>query len=189
MPDKKCAGCERWNAKRDISSETYLWCHKLLETEGKTLNFDQGVYFCGSCFIRYDDRKEEGQKLVAQEKHDEPMETDQEGGEEKEEEDQPLSLTDVLYTGSGHKHCAICRKTIEAGCVVMPKAARLDLLVLKRMYAPHGVRCCKSHLINNRLLPQSDINMDTRQQRLAALPPAELVTLFDDVLSLIQEAT
>ncbi|CAF0984294.1 unnamed protein product [Didymodactylos carnosus] len=154
MPDKKCAGCGRWNAKRDISSEINLWCHKLLETEGKTLNFDQGVYFCGSCFIPYDDRKEEGQKLVAQEKHDEPMETDQVGGEEKEEEDQPLSLTDVLYTGSGHKHCAI----------KMSKAARLDLLVLKRMYAPHGVRCCKSHLNNNRLLPQSEINMDTRQQ-------------------------
>ncbi|CAF1328896.1 unnamed protein product [Didymodactylos carnosus] len=35
----------------------------------------------------------------------------------------------------------------------MPKTARLDLLVLKRYYSPHGVRCCSDHLLGTRLSP------------------------------------
>ena len=31
----------------------------------------------------------------------------------------------------------------------MAKLSRFDLLILKQMYAPHGVRCCRDHLRND----------------------------------------
>ena len=71
----------------------------------------------------------------------------------------------------------------------MPKIARLDFLALKRMYAPHGVRCCKQHLWNNRLLPNVEINMINRQTSMVKLESSALLKLFNNVLCLLQEAT
>ena len=61
----------------------------------------------------------------------------------------------------------------------MPKAARLDLLVLKRMYAPHGVRICTDHLWNDRLLPDTKANMENRQIQITKVDPSSILQLFN----------
>ena len=76
-----------------------------------------------------------------------------------------------------------------AGSVVMPKPARLDMLIRHQLYAPHGVRVCKDHLWNDHLLPDSKINRKNREIPIAKLEPSIILQLFNDLLSLIQEAS
>ncbi|CAF4801939.1 unnamed protein product, partial [Rotaria sp. Silwood2] len=98
-------------------------------------------------------------------------------------------IENIIFAGSGIKICIICRSKVHAGSVVMPKAARLDLLVLKRMYAPHGVRICTDHLWNDRLLPETKVNMENRQTRIAKLKLSIILQLFNNLLGLLQEAS
>ena len=100
-----------------------------------------------------------------------------------------FTMENILFPDSGHKKRVICKAEISADEIIMPKIARLDFLVLKRMYAPHGVRCCKQHLWNNRLLPNVEINMINRQTSIAKLQSPAVLKLFNDVLGLLQEAT
>ncbi|CAF2666879.1 unnamed protein product [Rotaria sp. Silwood2] len=75
-----------------------------------------------------------------------------------------LTIENIIFAGSDRKKCVICKAEVNTGTTLMPKLARLDMLVLKRMYAPHGVRCCKDHLWNNPLLPDVKINMQNRRK-------------------------
>ncbi|CAF3039504.1 unnamed protein product [Rotaria sp. Silwood2] len=104
-----------------------------------------------------------------------------------DEDKDSLTIENIIFAGSSHNKCIICRCEVHAELVVMPKPARLDFLVLKRMYAPHGVRSCTNHLWNNRLLPDVEVNMENRQTRIAKLEPSILLQLFNDLLRLLQE--
>jgi hypothetical protein len=103
--------------------------------------------------------------------------------------DEQLTIKNVISAGSNNNRCVVCRRTTTAGVVVMPKPARLDLLIRHRMYAAHGVRCCSSHLLNgNRLMPNVVVNMDNRQLLATSLSSADMTELLDDLLILLQEA-
>ncbi|CAF4093570.1 unnamed protein product [Rotaria sp. Silwood2] len=68
--------------------------------------------------------------------------------------------------------------------IVMPNSARLDLLLIHRLYAPHGTRCCISHLINDlRLRPNEYVNMKDRLQFPTMLSPQEIQDLLNDIFS------
>ncbi|CAF4723381.1 unnamed protein product, partial [Rotaria sp. Silwood2] len=70
--------------------------------------------------------------------------------------------------------------------VLMPKSARLDLLLLFRLFAPHGVRCCLSHLLNgNRLRPDLHIENSNRLPMPTSLSTEEARELINDLFSLI----
>ncbi|CAF3419459.1 unnamed protein product [Rotaria sp. Silwood2] len=104
-------------------------------------------------------------------------------------DDDRLTLNNVIFAGSGHSKCVICRQETRRGMISMPKSARLDLLIIHLMYAPNGVRCCPSHLLNNnRLLPDVEISMGNRQQLAASLLSSEMIDLVTDLLSLLHEA-
>jgi len=102
-----------------------------------------------------------------------------------------LTLENVIYTGSSEKRCVICRefRSSSADMITMPEPARPDLLVLHRLYAPHGVRCCRLHFLgNNRLDPNDFVEMDSREKVKTSLLSNELIRLLDDLLGVIQEA-
>src|ERR1700722_16890263 len=81
------------------------------------------------------------------------------------DDDGRLTLDNVIFAGSGHKHCVICRRETSAGMVVMPKSARLDLLILHSTYAPHGVRFCSFYLLTSKHLSHdTQVNMENRQR-------------------------
>ncbi|CAF1384160.1 unnamed protein product [Didymodactylos carnosus] len=104
-------------------------------------------------------------------------------------DDDQLTLNNVISAGSGHKQCVICRQETRSGMVVMPKIARLDLLIIHVMYAPNGIRCCLSHLLdNNRLMPDVKIIMENRQQLASCLSSSEMIDLVTHLLSLLHEA-
>jgi hypothetical protein len=105
---------------------------------------------------------------------------------EVEDDNAYLTLDNILFTGSGHKLCVVCRAPIASAAVVMPKSARLDLLLLHRLFAPHGARCCISHLLNNnRLRPDQPISIANRLPVPTTLSPDQARELFNDLLSLI----
>ena len=102
------------------------------------------------------------------------------------DDEDSFTMENILFAGSGHKKCVICKAEISVDAIIMPKIARLDFLLLKRMYAPDGFRCCKQHLWNNRLLPNVEINMINRQICMMKLESTALLISFNDVLGLLQ---
>ncbi|CAF3028442.1 unnamed protein product [Rotaria sp. Silwood2] len=102
-----------------------------------------------------------------------------------------LTLENVIYTGSSEKCCVICRefRSSSTDMITMPKSARRHLLILHRLYAPQGVRCCRLHILNNnRLDPNGFVEIDSREKLKASLQSDELIRLLDDLLLLIKEA-
>ena len=105
---------------------------------------------------------------------------------EVDDDNEGLTLDNVTFTGSGHKRCVVCPIPVSSKMVVMPKAVRLDLLLFYRLYAPHEVRCCISHLLNgDRLRPDEPIYITNRLLIPTSLSSAEARELFNDLFSLI----
>jgi hypothetical protein len=70
--------------------------------------------------------------------------------------------------------------------ITLPKPARLDLLVIQKLFSPDGVRCGRKHLLSSsRFDPEDVINMTNRQQLKAALPTEKLIDLIGDLLNLL----
>ena len=93
------------------------------------------------------------------------------------DEDKDLStFENIIFVGSSHNKCIICRCEVHAELAVMPRPTRPDLLVLKRMYAPHGIRSCTSNLWNNRSL-DVQLNTESRPTRIARLEPSIFFTV------------
>ena len=73
--------------------------------------------------------------------------------------------------------------------ITMPKPTRFDLLIIHKLYVPHGVRCCRKHLPSSRQLdPEEVINIDNRQQFKVALSTEKLIDFIGNLLNLIKEA-
>ena len=100
-----------------------------------------------------------------------------------------LTLDNVIFACSGHTRYVICRLEKPSGMVVMSKAARLDMLIFYSMYAPQGVRCCWSHLLNKtRLMHHTQVNTDNREHLSSSLSSSKMIELVEDLLSLLREA-
>ena len=100
-----------------------------------------------------------------------------------------LTLDNVIFARSGHTRCVICRLEKPSGMVVIPKAARLDMLILHSMYVPQGVQCRSSHLLNKtRLMHHTQVNTDNREHLSSSLSSSEMIELVEDLLSLLREA-
>ena len=100
-----------------------------------------------------------------------------------------LTLDNMTFARSGHTRCVICRLEKPSGMVVLPKATRLDMLILHSMYETQGVRCCSSHLFNTtRLMHHTQVNTDNREHLSSSLSSSEMIELVEDLLSLLREA-
>ena len=156
MPPVKCAVCHNWKSRtecKSLSSATYVWFHDYLRSEGKKFNLDD-LYFCKSCTGALYTMKENLTTAADSSSSESSLPDTM----EIERNDDRLTFDNVFFTGSGHKRCVICRTPVSSQMIVMPKSARLDLLLIHRLFAPHGTRCCSSHLINGlRLLPNEYI--------------------------------
>lgn len=58
-----------------------------------------------------------------------------------------LPLSRVIAT---HKYCFICNFDHKINLVQVPFEARLQVFIKRRLFIPHGNRCCKSHLLKKR---------------------------------------
>lgn len=180
---KKCCLCSRWKSDcRCLSSPVHEWYHERLRAEG-TVFVPENLYLCAGCVCEYYNMKENS---MAQSTNDQ-MDVSEGSGDDRE--DKKFALDNIFYTGSGHKICVICRKETTAGVVTMSKEARLDLLVIHSMYAPHGVRCCNEHLSGlKRLKPYAPVAMEKRQIISAALSATEMIKIIADLLALLHMA-
>ena len=183
MPRKKCSICPTWCLNyRSLSSSSYEWFHQYLRSNG-TLFDKNDLHLCTGCIRTFYSIKETMISLSTIESMDTTEQID------ANVNDDQLTLNNVIFAGSGQKKCVICRQETRSGMVVMPKTARLDLLIVHLMYAPHGVRCCLSHLLNNnRLTPDVEIIVENRQQLVSCLSSSEMIVLVTDLLSLLHEA-
>ncbi|CAF3981242.1 unnamed protein product [Rotaria sordida] len=185
MPNKRCTRCKKWKASTKITPKTHAWCYSLLHSEGLSFSVDENCYLCNKCWMHSINQKQHREIKVKKENTNdvEDMDTG------IDEEEDSLTIENIIFADSGHKKCIVCRSDVHDGLIVMPKPARLDLLVLKRMYAPHGVRSCTEHLWNSRLLPDTEVNIDNRQTPISKLEPSVLLQLINDLLGLLQEAS
>ncbi|CAF4771996.1 unnamed protein product, partial [Rotaria sp. Silwood2] len=95
--------------------------------------------------------------------------------------DGKFTLRNIIFAGRSHKNCVICSQEIRGGSVVMPKDARLDLLIYHSMYAPDDVHCCSSHLLKKkRLMPNLHIITKNRMQLESCLSSSEMIDLVTD---------
>jgi hypothetical protein len=183
MPRKKCALCSHWGSDyRSLSSSSYEWSHQYLRSNGTVFDQDD-LHLCSLCIRTFYSIKE----TIVPSSTTELMDTTEQANANVD--DDRLTLNNVIFAGSGHSKCVICRQETRRGMIVMPKTARLDLLIIHLMYAPNGVRCCSSHLLNNnRLIPDVEIIMENRQQLASSLSSSEMIDLVTDLLSLLHEA-
>ena len=85
------------------------------------------------------------------------------GPMEVQKNNEVLTLENICFISSDQQQCVVCSLPVCLSTFLMPKAARLDLLLFHRLYAQHGVRCCTSHLLNgSRLRPDEPINIKIR---------------------------
>ena len=73
---------------------------------------------------------------------------------EKQNNDEKIEL-EIQRTVSTHKYCFVCSRIKDL--VVISEEARLQCFTKRKVYIPEGNRCCRSHLIKNRLY-DSDID-------------------------------
>lgn len=178
-----CCLCSRWSSDcRSLASPSHNWYHESLRARGEVFD-PQELFLCAGCVTQYYYMKENSIQQSIDNQSDVAEESD--GDRENDE----FALDNIFYSGSGHKHCVICRKEIRAGMVTMPKEARLDLLIIHSMYAPRGVRCCNEHLAGvKRLKPDVSIVMDKRRIITAALNTTEMIATITDLLALVRTA-
>ena len=183
MTRKKCILCTRWSFScRSLSSSCYEWFHQHLRSQ-RTVFDENDLNLCSACVSNFYKMKE----TLTTSATPDLMDTGKENND-IEDNDQ-FTLNNVIFSGSGHKKCVICRKDIQGGAVTMPKSARLDLLIIHLMYAPEGIRCCESHLLHNRrLIPGEPLVMNDRQRLATCLSSSEMMDLVKDLLSLLHEA-
>lgn len=181
----KCAICGCWKNRREcksLSSETYCWFHVYLKLNGK--RFDKSnLFYCKGCTNALYSIKRE---TVG----DYDVETDDSSVESMslDSSGDSFTLDNVWFASGGHKICIICRTEVKAGVTVMPNSARLDLFLIHRIFAPHGSRCCRTHLFdNNRLKPIENIDNINRSNSPASFSPEAMRTLMNDVFSLFDE--
>lgn len=181
MPSKtKCCLCSRWTTGcRRLSSSSHVWFHKLLREKGMSFD-EEKLFLCRSCVHQYYNLKQNCCENV----NEDTMDMSDSGSVESKENE--LGLDNVLFAGRGHKLCVICREEVRAGMGTMPKFARVDLLIMHSMYAPHGVRCCSEHLFNDRYLkPDLTIVMENRRLLSTTLSSEAMIEAFNDLLSLL----
>jgi hypothetical protein len=180
---QQCTLCSRWCSKyRSLSSSSYEWFHQYLRSNGTVFD-ENDLYLCCACVTPFYSIKETMNISSIPDSMDTTKAIDVNADNDQ------FTLKNVIFAGDGHNKCVICREDVRGGAVVMPKAARLDLLIFHLVYAPEGARCCSSHLINKyRLIPDVDVIMENRHQLASSLSSSEMIDLVTDLLLLLQEA-
>ena len=199
MPKVKCVFCEQMKESskcRSVSSTTYKWFDEYLQA--RKINFNENeLLSCSLCVgnfynlkssidsspISIDDASSPDSSSIYQ--------VDTSPTSCIESESNELTPENVLYAGSNQKRCVTCRRIRDAArdMITMPNPARLDLLILYRLYAPHDVRCGSEHILrHDKLNSMNFVEMYDRQKPKATLQPQELLLIIEDLLTLIQEA-
>ena len=199
MPKVKCVFREKLkelSKSRSVSSTTYKWFNEYLQA--RKINFNENeLLLCSSCIgnlynlkssinsspMSIDDASSLDSSSIYQ------VDTSPTSCIESESDE--LTLENVLYARSNQNRCVICRRIRDAArnMITMPKPARLDLLILHRLYASYNIRCCSEHILRlDRLNPMNFIEMYDRQKLKATLQLQELLLIIEDLLTLIQEA-
>ena len=183
MVSKKCVLCSSWCSNyRSLWSSCYEWFYEYLRSNG-TMFDKNDLHLCSSYVGTFYGTKETMNNLSVIEAMDVADESSTFDDEDR------LTLENMIFARSGHTRYAIRRLEKPSGMVVMSKAARLDILILHSMYAPQGVRCCSSHLLNKtRLMHHTQVNTDNREHLSSSLSSSEIIELVEDLLSLLREA-
>lgn len=84
-----------------------------------------------------------------------------------------------------HKYCCVCYST-EGGLVVIPLQARLHTFKVKRVYIPRCNRCCRSHLVGNRL-KESDLDLLRPFSNTSSVEASEIVHFINSMSERIDE--
>ena len=116
MVPKKCVLCSSWCSNyRSLSFSCFEWFYEYLRSNGMV--FDKNdLHICSSCVGIFYGIKETMNSLSVVE----PMDVADESSTFDDED--RLTLDNIIFARSGHTRCVICRLEKPSGMVVMPKA-------------------------------------------------------------------
>ena len=183
MANTRCVRCGKWKTSKEITIKSHEWCYSLLELEEIKLNTKKNYFLCNKCWLHLCNKKKSKNIKTNNKRTNKVVKTN------PSIDTNSLTMENICFAGSGHKKCIICLSEVYAGSVVMPTRERLDMLIRHQLYASHGVRIWKDYLWNDYLLPDSKINRKNRETSIANLESSIILQLFNDLLSLIQEAS
>ena len=125
----KCTICQRWRSTAEcklLSSSMYSWFHNYLHANGNLTKLED-LYYCKKCTSSLY-RIEKDLTGVSEYISSNVLSIDIAGVSQSHSY---LTLENVLYTGSSHKQCIVCRKPVASKMIVMPRGTRLDLLLIE----------------------------------------------------------
>jgi len=138
----------RSSVVRNILQPQYSWLHELLNSEGTNITILDLEHTeakicdkCDKCFKRYVIIDKLGEASDSQ-----PLFDISQGLPS-------LSLVNLYYGASSNRKCSICPKYLDAGLIVLPKPARFQLIVFRKVWCPSNPRVCSDHLIGKYLGP------------------------------------
>ena len=171
---------------RSLSSCFYGCFREYLKEKGTSF-IGSDLFLCSSCV--HDSYKLKPSYL----EYDIPVTVDSLNVEPEDtttiEDDDNLTLDNVIYGGSSQNPCIICQQERDyvSDMITMSMPTRLNLLIIHKLYVLHGVRCCRKHLLSSSQFDLEEvINMSNRQQFKIALPTEKLVDLIAALLTLIE---
>lgn len=82
----------------------------------------------------------------------------------------------IQRTVATHKYCCICSAT--KNIIVIPEEARMQSYTKKKIYIPAGNRCCRSHLIKNRIY-EEELNLLKVHSNTTSLSVLELSKVME----------
>ncbi|CAF1519239.1 unnamed protein product [Rotaria sordida] len=183
MPNIQCSVCNNWKNSselKSLSSSNYSWYHNYLSSNDKKFNINE-LFFCKGCkYTLYTIKKDLAAISISDPSslYPESMEV--------EDANEGLTLDHVTFISSDYERCVVCPTLVSPEMVLMPKSARLDLLLLYRLFAARGVHCCRSHLLyGDRLRPDQHIDIENRLPMPTSLSTTQARELFNDLFSLI----
>ncbi|CAF4751426.1 unnamed protein product [Rotaria sp. Silwood2] len=140
---KQCTLCSRWCSNyRSLSSSSHEWFHQYLWPNGTVFD-ENDLNICPACVRTFYNIKEATNISAIPESMDTTEEVDV-------DTDDQFTLRNIIFASRSHKNGVIVPQEIRGGSVVMPKDARLDLLIYHSMYAPDDVHCCSSYLLKKK---------------------------------------
>lgn len=82
----------------------------------------------------------------------------------------------IQRTVATHKYCCICSAT--KNIIVIPEEARMQSYTKKKIYILAGNRCCRSHLIKNRIY-EEELNLLKVHSNTTSLSVLELFKVME----------
>ncbi|GAB1860468.1 SWIM-type domain-containing protein [Camponotus japonicus] len=180
----KCAGCDTFLKK--ITGKK-----KIVKNANEAHDFSSTLQriivandiLCKKCRLSIYKKKNPEKDVESETERDPPSESDNDDPTFEIQFRPKETITEVerieipiQRTVTTHKYCSIC--LLSNNLTTIPEEARISAYIKKKIYIPSGNRCCKGHLIKNRIY-EDDLGLLRVHSNTANLTALELSKVIE----------